>query len=211
MTGETGTMDAEPLVTDLVTRARNGEKQAWDALVERYVPLVWSICRRHRLGSAEASDVSQTVWLRLVDELAAVRDQAALPGWLAAATLRECSRVRRAARRRQAAGYMLDAADIPGRSAPAVEHELLTAERDAALREAFMHLPPGSQQLIALLIEDPPVADAEIAARLGIPAGSVGPSRGRCLEQLRGHPAVAALISAGRPATGPHRAERPSP
>jgi RNA polymerase sigma factor (sigma-70 family) len=211
MTGETGTMDAELLVTDLVTRARNGEKRAWDALVERYAPLVWSICRRHRLGSAEASDVSQTIWLRLVDELAAVRDQAALPGWLAAATLRECSRVRRAARRQQAAGYMLDAADIPGGPAPVVEHELLMAERDAALREAFMHLPPGSQQLIALLIQDPPVADAEIAARLGIPAGSVGPSRGRCLEQLRGHPAVAALISAGRPATGAHRAGRPSP
>ena len=101
---------------------------------------------------------------------------------------------------------MLDAADIPGGPTPVVEHELLMAERNVALREAFMQLPPGSQQLIALLIEDPPVADAEIAARLGIPAGSVGPSRGRCLEQLRGHPAIAALISAGRPANGPHRA-----
>jgi DNA-directed RNA polymerase specialized sigma24 family protein len=106
MTGETGTMDAELLVTDLVTRARNGERRAWDALVGRYAPLVWSICRRQRLGSAEAGDVSQTVWLRLVDELAAVRDQAALPSWLAAATLRECGRVRRAARRPQAAAYI---------------------------------------------------------------------------------------------------------
>jgi len=211
MTGETGTMDAEPLVTDLVTRARSGERRAWDALVERYAPLVWSICRRQRLGSAEAGDVSQTVWLRLVDELAAVRDQAALPGWLAAATLRECGRARRAARRQQAAGYMPDAAGVAGAPAPMVEHELLMAERNAALREAFTHLPPGSQQLIALLIEDPPVADAEIAARLGIPAGSIGPSRGRCLEQLRGHPAVAALISAGRPAAGPHRAGRTLP
>jgi RNA polymerase sigma factor (sigma-70 family) len=211
MTGETGTTGAELLVTDLVTRARNGDKQAWDALVERYAPLVWSICRRHGLGSAEAGDVSQTVWLRLVDELAAVRDQAGLPGWLAAATLRECGRARRAAERQQAAGYMLDAADIPGGPTPMVEHELLMAERSAALREAFTHLPPGSQQLIAMLIEDPPLADAEIGARLGIPAASVGPSRGRCLEQLRAHPAVAALISAGRPAAGPHRAGRPSP
>jgi RNA polymerase sigma factor (sigma-70 family) len=211
MTGETGTMDAELLVTDLVTRARNGERRAWDALVEQYAPLVWSICRRQRLGSAEAGDVSQTVWLRLVDELAAVRDQAALPAWLAAATLRECGRVRRAARRQQAAAYMPDATGVAGAPAPMAEHELLMAERNAALREAFTHLPPGSQQLIAMLVEDPPVTDAEIAARLGIPAGSVGPSRGRCLEQLRGHPAVAALISAGRPAAGPHRAGHPSP
>ena len=64
-------------------------------LVERYAPLVWSICRRHRLGGAEASEVGQTVWLRLVDELATVNDQAALPGWLATATLRECGRVLR--------------------------------------------------------------------------------------------------------------------
>ena len=114
MIAETGTMGDELLVTDLVTRARNGDRQAWDALVVRYAPLVWSICRRHRLGAAEASDVGQTVWLRLVDELATVRDQAMLPGWLATATLRECGRVLRAAGRQQAAEYMLDAGDIPG-------------------------------------------------------------------------------------------------
>ena len=204
-------MGAGLLVTDLVARAGNGEKQAWDALVERYAPLVWSICRRHRLGGAEAGDVSQTVWLRLVDELGTVRDQAALPGWLVTATLRECGRVLRAAGGQQAAGYMLDAADIPAGQTGVVEHELLMAERNAALREAFAHLPPGCQQLMAILLEDPPVPDAEIGARLGIPAGSVGPNRGRCLQQLRGYPAVAALINANGPAAGPHRAGRPSP
>src|SRR6476660_4291446 len=175
MTAKTGPRDAELLVTDLVTRARNGDKQAWDALVERYAPLVWSICRRHRLGSAEASDVGQTVWLRLLDELATVRDQAALPGWLATATLRECGRVLRAAGRQQAAGYMLDAGDIPGGQTGMVQHELRMAERNAALREAFTYLPPGCQQLIVMLMEDPSVPDAEIGARLGIPAGSTGP------------------------------------
>jgi len=200
MTAETGTMGDELLVTDLVTGARNGDKRAWDTLVERYAPLIWSICRRHRLGAAEAGDVGQTVWLRLVDELATVRDQAALPGWLATATLRECGRVLRAAGRQQAAEYMLDAVGIPGGPAGMVEHELQQAERSAALREAFMHLSPGCRQLIAVLIEDPPAPDAEISARLGIPAASIGPYRGRCLQQLRRHPAVAALISAGRPA-----------
>ena len=49
----------DPSVTDLVTRARNGDKQAWDEIVERYAPLIWSICRRYRLGDADAEDVGQ--------------------------------------------------------------------------------------------------------------------------------------------------------
>ena len=56
----------DPAVIDLVTRARNGDKQAWDALVERYATLIWSICRRHRLGGGDAEDAGQSVWLQLV-------------------------------------------------------------------------------------------------------------------------------------------------
>ena len=59
----------DPVVTDLVTRARNGDRQAWDALVERYAPLIWSICRRHRLGDADTGDVGQSVWLKLAGQL----------------------------------------------------------------------------------------------------------------------------------------------
>jgi DNA-directed RNA polymerase specialized sigma24 family protein len=70
------------------------------------------------------------------------------------------------------------------------------AERLAAVREAFTQLPPSCQQLITLLIEDPPVSYAQISAKLGIPAGSIGPTRGRCLDKLRCHPAIAALINA---------------
>src|SRR5256714_14127959 len=74
---------ADPTVSDLVARAKDGDKQAWNALVERYAPLIWSICRRHRLGRADADDVGQSVWLRLVDQLDRGRDPAALPRWLA--------------------------------------------------------------------------------------------------------------------------------
>ena len=142
-------------VTALVTRARNGDKQAWDELVERYAPLIWSICRRYRLGRADADDVGQSVWLRLVDQLASLRDLGALPGWLATTTQRECGRVLRAARKQEPPGHSLDAADIPDQVTGAAESELLRAERHAALREAFTHLPPDSRQLIALLIQDP--------------------------------------------------------
>ena len=189
-------MSTDQPVTDLVTQARNGDKQAWDALVERYAPLIWSICRQHRLDGADAEDVGQSVWLLLVDHLGNLRDPAALPGWLATTTRRECGRVLRAARGPLTAGTCRRET-LPGEQATTADQELLTAERHAALRQAVLELPPGCQRLIALLTADPPVPYAQISARLGIPVGSIGPTRRRCLDKLRRHPAIAALINAG--------------
>ena len=185
----------DPVVIDLVTRARKGDKQAWDALVERYSPLIWSICRRHRLDDADAEDVGQSVWLQLLRQLDRIRDPAALPGWLAIVTRRECLRVRRAVRP-LAGGHVPDAGALPDDLAGTAEQELLAAERQAALREAFARLPLRCQRLIALLIEDPPVPYAEISGRLGIPVGSIGPNRRRYLDKLRRDPAIARLIDA---------------
>jgi RNA polymerase sigma factor (sigma-70 family) len=183
-------------VTDLVTRARNGDRQAWDTLVERYAPLIWSICRRNRLTDADACDIAQNVWLRLVDQLGALRDPAALPGWLATTTRRECAKVLCAAREPPAAGCGLDAETLPDEQAVTAEQQLLVAERHAALREALQDLPPVGQRLITLLAADPPVPYAEISTRLDIPVGSIGPTRRRCLDKLRQHPAITALITA---------------
>jgi len=185
------------VVTGLLTRARNGEQQAWDALVERYAPLIWSICRRYRLEAADAQDAAQNVWLQVMDHLDGLRDPAALPGWLATTTRRECGRILRTARRPCDPAHALAAGTIPDDHAQAAEQDLLTAERHAALREAFGQLPPGCQQLLALLTHDPALPYAEISARLGIPAGSIGPSGRRCLDKLRRHPAITALINAG--------------
>ena len=187
---------AGSLVTDLVTRARTGDKRAWDALVERYAPLIWSICRRYRLSRADAEDVGQSVWLRLVDQLDKIRDPAALPGWLATTTCRECGRVLRAAHRSHAPTCAFDAENLPDEQADTAGQDLLAAERHTALREALTRLPPVGQRLIALLIADPPVPYAEISAKLGIPVGSIGPSRRRCLDKLRRDPTLAALINA---------------
>ena len=183
-------------VTDLVTRAHDGDQQAWDALVERYAPLIWSICRRYQLSGADAEDAAQAVWLRLVDQLDKIRDPAAIAGWLATTTRRECYRLVRAARQPQAAWPTPDAEAIPDQQARTAEQELLAAERHAALREALAHLTPRERQLIAILTADPPVSYAEISARLGIPVGSIGPTRARCLDKMRRHPAIAALINA---------------
>ena len=208
MTAEAAPVPDDSPVTELVTQARNGEQQAWDALVEQYAPLVWSICRRYRLSGADADDAGQAVWLHLVDQLDNIRDPAALAGWLATTTRRECCRILRTAQKAQALGSALDPGDIPGEQAGTADDELLRAERHAALREAFTHLPPRCQQLIALLIEDLPVPYAEISARLGIPVGSIGPTRSRCLDRLRCHPAIAALINAE--VNGPQGARGPA-
>jgi RNA polymerase sigma factor (sigma-70 family) len=192
--------DAHPmrddLVASLVTTARNGDQQAWDALVEQYAPLIWSICRRYQLDDTGAGNVGQIVWLQLLDHLGEVRHPAALPGWLATTTRRECLRVLRAARGPQAAGQTPGAESIAEDQTSTTEQELLLAERHTALREAMADLPLCCRRLIALLIEDPPVPDAEISARLGIPIESIAPNRSRCLDKLRDHPAIAALINA---------------
>ena len=182
------------VVMDLVTCARNGDKQAWDALVERYAPLIWSICRRYRLDSADAEDVGQNVWLQLVNHLDKIHDPAALPGWLTTVTRRECLHVLGATRRPLAAGNVKDAETITDEQNGTAEQELVAAERHAALREALGDLPPSGQQLILLLLQDPPLSYADISARLGAPVGSIGPTRRRCLDKLRRHPAIAALI-----------------
>src|SRR6516165_11691830 len=88
----------DSVVIDLVASARDGDVRAWDALVERYSPLIWSICRRYRLDRADADDVGQSVWLHLVDQLGKIREPAALAGWLATTTRRERGRLVRAAR-----------------------------------------------------------------------------------------------------------------
>ena len=198
-------MRDDSVVTGLVIRARHGDQRAWDTLVERYAPLVWSICRSYRLSRADTDDVGQTVWLRLVAHLDRLRDPAALTGWITTTTRRECGKVRRAARLSPTAWWDVDAGTICDPGTEPADSGLLAAERRAALRQAFACLPPGGQQLLALLIEDPPLPYAQISARLGIPVGSIGPTRRRCLRKLRRHPAIAALIGAEPPATASER------
>ena len=203
-------MSEDRSVTDLVTRATNGDKRAWDDLVDRYAPLVWSICRRRQLSETDADEVQQSIWLQLVSQLGKIRDPAALAGWLATTTWRECGRVLRAARGPLAAGYAPDIETIPDQQAGMAEQELLAAERHAALREAFVRMPPCCQQLIGMLIQDPAMSYAQISAALNIPVGSIGPRRRRCLDKLRDEPEIAALINAGA-ASAPGELPRQAP
>jgi RNA polymerase sigma factor (sigma-70 family) len=195
-------MSDDPPVTALVTLAANGDRRAWEALVERYAPLIWSICRRYQLADADAGEVGQTVWLQIADHWGELREPDALVGWLASTTRRECARAWRAQREPQAARHVLDAESITDARTPAAEQELLAAERDAALREAFTRLPRCCQRLLALLTGHQPMSYAQISIQLGIPVGSIGPHRDRCLGKLRRDPAIAALLDPATPSLG---------
>jgi RNA polymerase sigma factor (sigma-70 family) len=184
-------MRDDPSVITLVTRAAEGDQQAWDELIERYAPLVWAICTRYRLSNHDIEDVGQSVWLLLVEQLGKLREPAALPGWLATTTKRECLRVVTATRKSQHLGSTVD--DALFADERAIDEEILIAERNAALRRGFAELPPHGQHLLAMLFRDPPCSYSEISATLGIPIGSIGPQRARCLERLRHSSALTAF------------------
>jgi RNA polymerase sigma factor (sigma-70 family) len=196
----------DPTVVALVTRAAGGDPTAWEEIVERYVPLVWSICARFQLNKSDREDVAQNVWLLLVEQLGKLREPAALPGWLATTAYRECLRVATAARKTERLGTGLDDA-LQFVDKTMIDEEILMAERNAALRAAFAELPPRCQQLLAMLTSDPPCSYAEISATLDIPVGSIGPKRARCLERMRKSAALAGLSDDDIPWTeGEHHA-----
>jgi len=185
-------------VAGLVTRARMGDQDAWDQLVERYAPLLWSICRRYRLSHPDAADVCQRVWTVLVVQLPALREPGALPGWLATTTRRECFKALRLGLQHLKLEEPIEPGADPaaGDESTAVDRALLTAEREVALRAGFAELKARCRRLLEMLVQDPPVPYAEISARLHMKLGSIGPTRARCLDDLRRSPALAALIAA---------------
>ena len=189
-------MRDDPHVVALVTRASGGDQEAWYELVDRYAPLVYTICTRYRLSNHDIEDVGQNVWLLLVEQLGKLREPAALPGWLATTTARECLRVVTAASKTERPGTGLDDSVVFVDDAT-IDGEILVAERNAALRAAFGELPPRCQQLLSMLISDPPHSYADIHAELGLPVGSIGPQRARCLDRLRQSDALAALGEGG--------------
>jgi RNA polymerase sigma factor (sigma-70 family) len=155
---------------------------------------VWSICVRYQLSRQDIDDVGQSVWLLLVEQIGKLREPAALPGWLATTTRRECLRVLRAGRRYDHEGLPPDDQLPPDPSATMIEQEVIVAERNAALRAAFAELPQACRELLSMLMSDPSPAYAEISARLGMAVGSIGPTRARCLERLRRSPHLVAVL-----------------
>lgn len=178
-------------VGDLLAAARDGDQGAWNELVERFLPLVSGMIARHRLWGADAEDVNQTVWLRLVEHLGRIREPDALPGWIATTTRHECLALLRRNKRTSPVDPSFDQATAD----PDPTDDLMEAERRHALRTALEELSEGRRALLLMLLEDPPRPYAEISRILGIPVGSIGPTRARALATLRSTSALTALLT----------------
>jgi RNA polymerase sigma factor (sigma-70 family) len=181
--------------TDLVLAAVNGDQQAWDALIGRYSALVAQIIRRYRLSASDSDDVYQVVWLRLLQSLGRIREPRALPGWIATTARNESLRVVTADRKTEPVDPLASSALDSACAASELDEGLLSAERRDALRNGLAELEPRHRDLLLLVCSEPPISYDEISRRLGIPVGSIGPTRARCLAKLRATPSVAALIS----------------
>jgi RNA polymerase sigma factor (sigma-70 family) len=174
-------MDGIPL-DKLMRAAAAGDQTAWNELVERFQGLVWATARAHRLSHADAADVAQTTWLRLVEHLDRIRDPERLGGWLATTARNESLRLIRLGGR-ELSSDEADVFESPGGDAP--ELALLTEERDTALWRAFRKLSEQCQTLLRLLVSQDEPSYEDVSAALDMPVGAIGPTRMRCLEKLR--------------------------
>jgi RNA polymerase sigma factor (sigma-70 family) len=168
----------------LLAAAASGDQTAWNALVEKYTNLLWSIARSYRLSQADAGDAVQMTWLKLVENLDRIADPDRLPGWLATTVRRECLQLIRRARREHPAWDGESSQDAVDQ-APPVDQAMLENERDTALWRALTRLTEKCQRLLRVLMATPPPGYTEVAAALDMPIGSIGPARQRCLAQLR--------------------------
>jgi RNA polymerase sigma factor (sigma-70 family) len=168
----------------LVRRATEGDRWAWERLVDQYARLIWAITRDFKLAESDAADVFQATWLRLLEHIDRLEQPARVGSWLAATARNEC--LRSMAARKRVMLVQDDATlkdDVTGESE--VDERLLAEESAQAVRDALSCLPGKWRRLVELLMADPPASYAEISDQLDLPVGSIGPTRGRCLERLR--------------------------
>ena len=166
----------------IVAQAREGVAAAWEALIARFGGLVAAIARRCRLSDADVAEVCQTTWLRLVENLDRIEQPERIGAWLATTSRRESLRI--ATRQ-----VVVSANDlvyfIADDKADPLDAALLRGEQEIAIRKAAEQLSPRCQRLLGLLMGDDDLPYKEIAEQLNMPIGSIGPTRGRCLDHLR--------------------------
>lgn len=168
----------------LVRGAADGDRQAWERLVTQFARLIWSITGEFRLAESDAADVAQTTWLRLLEHIHRIEYPDRVGSWLAATARNECLR-NIAAHKRVVLGHDDTDLDYAVAQEPDIDARLLADERAQVVQDAMSSLPRRWQRLLELLMADPPASYAEISDQLGLPIGSIGPTRGRCLARLR--------------------------
>lgn len=171
-------------VAQLVRRAAEGDRGAWERLVNQYARLIWSITGEFRLVESDAADVAQTTWLRLLEHIDRIEYPDRVGSWLAATARNECLRSLAAHKKVVLSPDDAELSDAVAHQ-PEVDAHLLADERAQVVRDALSRLPRRWQRLLEMLMADPPVSYAEISDQLDLPIGSIGPTRGRCLARLR--------------------------
>lgn len=162
-----------------VWRARAGDEKAWQQLVRQYTPLVWKTARSYRLDTADAADAVQNTWVALAEHLPTLRHPERICAWLTTTTRRESLRILSRGRREIP---VAEVDDVPG-AGP--EPAVLRADRDRLVWAAFDELPPRCRKLLGLLAFAPELTYAQLGRALGLEPGSIGRTRGRCLDELR--------------------------
>jgi RNA polymerase sigma factor (sigma-70 family) len=183
----------EPTLTALVERAGTGDEDAWRSLVARLKGVVWKTLYGFDLDDVDRKEVFGTAFFRLYERLGTVRDPERLPGWVATTTRNEVYALLRARKR------LVPTDEVPLAAVVAGDHAegLLDDELHRAVAAAFTRLRPQDQALLRLLTAEPPLAYEDIARILSMPHGSIGPTRQRCLAQLRRSPELAAYLDGG--------------
>ncbi|WP_043614477.1 RNA polymerase sigma factor [Nonomuraea candida] len=160
---------------ELLTAAADGDRSAWDELESRFGPRMWAVARACGLSTADAADAVQGAWLRLLQHFGSIRDPSAVGGWLVTTVRREALLIHR----KESAGLSL--AQVPEEPDPAAA--VLEADGRRRLWETVSGLHEPCRTLIRLIASD--LGNQQMAARLGMPSGSIGPTKARCLEKLR--------------------------
>ncbi|MEM9203901.1 MAG: sigma-70 family RNA polymerase sigma factor [Actinomycetota bacterium] len=174
----------------LFEAARTGDSAAWNELVDRMSPAIWAAGRAYALSEAETADVFQHVWLRLVEHRDRISEPEAVPGWIRTTARREALRLRQLADR----SVEPPSEDI-GSLDPGPPDEVVSASTDRLLLDALRRLGDRCRELLWMLFFVPDVSYDSISADLDMPVGAIGPTRSRCLAQLRADPAVQGLWS----------------
>jgi RNA polymerase sigma factor (sigma-70 family) len=170
--------------------AAKGDAAAWEWVVARFHTRLLSVARSQGLAHHDAEDAAQATWIRLTRHIGRLREPGSIAAWLTTTAQREGLRIRRRAPREQLTG------DFEFEVAVEADHdrELLAGVRSTALERALSDMPERHRELMRALVSEPAPSYAEIAARLGVPIGSIGPIRGRCLARLRKQPELRELL-----------------
>lgn len=171
------------LIAELLLAARTGKPDGMDALIGELTPLLWHVARSQGLDHTTCADVVQTTWLNLLRSLDDIHTPSALTAWLVTTTKREAWRSRDAHRQELLLSEE-SFADVRDPSGNPDEH-VLVADQRRRLWDAVHQLPHRCQELIRVVAFTPKPDYGVVASRLGMPRGSIGPTRGRCLAKLR--------------------------